>query len=344
MPSDFEREYKKYIESETPDLWSRIEAGIEAVDTKTVNENATGQVFAEVAETAAEGQAVNTDENRNDAGSYVNQNSSKVIRWGVFAKRAGQIAAAVALVFVAYALVQLLAKGGIRSSESAAPMADAAPAADSGVAYEAAAEAADTYDMAEAADDSAAYEDEAYEAADEAPAMAEAAQAPVSSDASEADLSADNSIREAEKYGKNSLKAESGAAASFEAADGDISMKEGTEMILMIGDKEIGVEWEDNDSVRALKDMAAEGPLTIDMSMYGGFEQVGSLGLSLPSDDERIETESGDIVLYSGDQLVVFYGSNTWSYTRLGRITGLSDKEIEKLLSEGDVSITLTVE
>ena len=77
------------------------------------------------------------------------------------------------------------------------------------------------------------------------------------------------------------------------------------------------------------------------MSMYGGFEQVGSLGMNLPRDDEQTTTQAGDIVLYSGNQIVVFYGSNSWAYTRLGKITDKSAKELKDLLGSKDVIITL---
>ena len=76
---------------------------------------------------------------------------------------------------------------------------------------------------------------------------------------------------------------------------------------------------------------------------YGGFEQVGSLGSSLPRNDEQTTTDFGDIVLYSGDQIVIFYGPNSWAYTRLGHI--LADKEImEEALGNGDVTIELVSE
>ena len=78
------------------------------------------------------------------------------------------------------------------------------------------------------------------------------------------------------------------------------------------------------------------------MSPYGGFEQVGSLGTSLPRNDVQTVTEAGDIVLYSGSNIVVFYGSNSWAYTRLGKITGLSQEELEELLGTGDISITVS--
>ena len=113
--------------------------------------------------------------------------------------------------------------------------------------------------------------------------------------------------------------------------------------MLKIDDTEIAVRWEDNESVEALKDLIREAPLTINMSMYGGFEQVGSLGTSLPRNDVQTTTEAGDIVLYSGNQIVVFYGSNSWAYTRLGHVE-LSAPEMSDLLSHGDVTITLYFE
>lgn len=113
-------------------------------------------------------------------------------------------------------------------------------------------------------------------------------------------------------------------------------------MTLKIGEREVQVSWEDNDSVDDLKKLAASG-LTIKMSMYGGFEQVGPIGQSIARDDEQIATAPGDIVLYSGDQIVVFYGSNSWEYTRLGKIN-MSEDELTELLGNGDVTITLSVE
>ena len=107
---------------------------------------------------------------------------------------------------------------------------------------------------------------------------------------------------------------------------------------MKINDVPVSVEWEDNESVKAL---AERLPLTVKMHMYGGFEQVGSLGRSLPRNDKRITTHAGDIVLYSGNQIVIFYGSNTWAYTRLGRITGKSPSELADLLGKSDAAITL---
>ena len=130
-----------------------------------------------------------------------------------------------------------------------------------------------------------------------------------------------------------------GLAASAE----NTTVQEGdNDMQMMIGETPVTVAWEDNASVEALRALAAEG-LTIEMSMYGGFEQVGSIGQSLPRDDAQTTTTSGDIVLYSGNQLVVFYGSNSWAYTRLGHITDQTPEQMKALLGSGDVTITLSM-
>ena len=116
-----------------------------------------------------------------------------------------------------------------------------------------------------------------------------------------------------------------------------------TNMQMRIDGTPVAVAWEDNESVSALRELAASG-LAIQMSMYGGFEQVGSIGRRLPSADQQTTTAPGDIVLYSGDQLVVFYGSNSWAYTRLGRITDKDPGEMRELLGNGDVTITLALD
>ena len=120
----------------------------------------------------------------------------------------------------------------------------------------------------------------------------------------------------------------------------ETTVTEDSEMILAIDGTEVPVIWEDNTSVEELEGLAASG-LTIEMSMYGGFEQVGPVGSTITSSDVQITTSPGDIVLYSGAQLVVFFGSNSWSYTRLGRID-LPSEEITELLSGSDVTITIT--
>ncbi len=162
-------------------------------------------------------------------------------------------------------------------------------------------------------------------------------------------------IAELEEISKDYVKA------AYVGGDGTLSVKDATliqqyaaeiinhfpseeqseEMKMTINDTPVTVEWEDNEAAAALKVAVKSKPITIQMSMYGGFEQVGSLGMTLPRNDTRITTSPGDVILYSGNQLVVFYGSNTWSYTRLGHITDKSQQELTQLLSNGNVTITL---
>ena len=110
---------------------------------------------------------------------------------------------------------------------------------------------------------------------------------------------------------------------------------------LMVDGQEIDVIWEENASVNALKEMAESGDIVINLSKYGGFEQFGEIGKTLPSNDKRITTKPGDIILYNSDSVVMFYGSNTWSYTRLGKVQGMSDEELTDLLGNKDVIITI---
>ncbi len=113
-------------------------------------------------------------------------------------------------------------------------------------------------------------------------------------------------------------------------------------MTLQIGNNTFTATLENNDAVDVLVDMMREEPVVIQMSDYSGFEKVGSLGTSLPASNKQTTTQSGDIVLYNGNQIVIFYGSNSWSYTRLGRIDDLSGWE--DALGSGDVTVTFSLE
>ena len=97
----------------------------------------------------------------------------------------------------------------------------------------------------------------------------------------------------------------------------------------------------DNQGAEALADLLTDGPLTLSLEDYGGFEKVGSLGQSLPTSNTHITTQSGDSVLYQGSQIVLFYGSNSWSYTRLGQVTDLTGWQ--EALGHGDVTVTLSL-
>lgn len=97
----------------------------------------------------------------------------------------------------------------------------------------------------------------------------------------------------------------------------------------------------DNQGAEALADLLTDGPLTLSLEDYGSFEKVGSLGQSLPTSNTHITTQSGDIVLYQGNQIVLFYGSNAWSYTPLGQVTDLTGWQ--EALGHGDVTVTFSL-
>ena len=99
---------------------------------------------------------------------------------------------------------------------------------------------------------------------------------------------------------------------------------------------------EQNTAVDSLVEMLRDGPLTLELSDYAGFEKVGPLGTSLPTSNQQTTTLAGDIVLYQGNQIVMFYGSNSWSYTRLGHIDDLTGWE--EALGSGDVTVTFSLE
>ena len=112
-------------------------------------------------------------------------------------------------------------------------------------------------------------------------------------------------------------------------------------MNVQVGDYTFTATLENNTAVKELTDMMKEGPVTIQMSDYSGFEKVGPLGTSLTANNSQTTTNAGDIVLYSGNNIVMFYGSNSWSYTRIGRIDDLTDWE--KALGSGNITAVFTL-
>ena len=113
------------------------------------------------------------------------------------------------------------------------------------------------------------------------------------------------------------------------------------DMKLYIDDVEVDVIWEDNNSVNAIKELAKNGGLSINTHQYGGFEQVGEIGQNIVSENVQMTTEPGDIVLYNDSNIVIFYGSNSWSYTKLGIIVGKTDEELKNLLNKNSVVLKI---
>ncbi len=112
-------------------------------------------------------------------------------------------------------------------------------------------------------------------------------------------------------------------------------------MTLQIGNSSFTATLENNPAVDAFVEMMNDSPVIIQMNDYSGFEKVGSLGTNLPADDKQTTTHAGDIVLYNENQIVIFYGSNSWSYTRLGKIDDLSGWE--DALGSGDITVTFSL-
>ncbi|MCH5263769.1 MAG: hypothetical protein J1F42_12735 [Lachnospiraceae bacterium] len=112
-------------------------------------------------------------------------------------------------------------------------------------------------------------------------------------------------------------------------------------MNVQVGDYTFTATLENNTAVDELVEMMKEGPVTISMSDYSGFEKVGSLGRSLTTSNSQTTTDAGDIVLYNGNNIVMFYGSNSWSYTRIGKIDDLTDWK--KALGSGSITAVFTL-
>ncbi len=119
--------------------------------------------------------------------------------------------------------------------------------------------------------------------------------------------------------------------------------KEITTMYIYINDNKLEVTLAKNSSTDALAEILKNGDIIYTADDYGGFEKVGDLGHTLPTENSRITTQAGDVILYSGNQIVLFYGSNTWSYTRLGKINGYSASELRALLGASNGSTRVRI-
>ncbi len=102
------------------------------------------------------------------------------------------------------------------------------------------------------------------------------------------------------------------------------------------GENTLAIRPENNSSADAFLELLKDGDITVEMRDYGGFEKVGSLGMELPTNDERITTEPGDVILYQGNQITIYYDTNSWNFTRLGKVQGISPEELRDVLGDGD--------
>ena len=186
-----------------------------------------------------------------------------------------------------------------------------------------------------------AAEDAAEPAQDESPVTADAEKpaaggSPVSDDAKDGDSKQNiqPAPTEVEPSWPEGL---SGSSEAYETGSG----QEEPMLKITVGDYELSAVFEDNSSAEEFRELLAQGPVTVEMEDYGGFEKVGALGATLTRNDTQITTEPGDVILYQGSQITIYYGTNTWSFTRLARIdnsTGLQEK-----LGDGTVAVTFSL-
>lgn len=117
-----------------------------------------------------------------------------------------------------------------------------------------------------------------------------------------------------------------------------------TEMKITFNNHSYIVKLVDNSSTRALIELLEKGPITVEMEDYGNFEKVGPLPQNLPRNDQQITTTAGDIILYQGRQFVIYYDTNSWNFTRLGKIENVTSAELKTALGSGSVIVTLLLE
>lgn len=125
------------------------------------------------------------------------------------------------------------------------------------------------------------------------------------------------------------------------AVSGEDSMDELVKV--KINDKVFDVKLENNSATQELIKTLEKGNVTVNAKEYGGFEKVGDLGFSLPTNDENMGTQPGDIVLYQGNQISLFYGSHSWSYTKLGKIDNVDSNNLKEVLGSGDVTLEFSL-
>lgn len=121
-------------------------------------------------------------------------------------------------------------------------------------------------------------------------------------------------------------------------------MESNTIKLTIEGDKTFTATLVDNSSTQALKEQLAKGDITVEMEDYANMEKVGSLGIRLPRNDRQTTTGPGDLILYQGHNLVIYYDTNSWNFTRLGKIDNTSQAELKAALGKGDVKVTLSLE
>lgn len=138
--------------------------------------------------------------------------------------------------------------------------------------------------------------------------------------------------------------AESSTEPTTEATSPDTDKEETQMLHIQAGESEFTATWADNSSVDALKELLAEGPLTLTMSDYAQMEKGADLGVRLPQNNQQMNTTAGDIILYQGRTLVIYYDQNSWSLTPIAKIEGVDAEKLRAALGDGDVTVTFSLE
>ncbi len=155
-------------------------------------------------------------------------------------------------------------------------------------------------------------------------------------------FSSDAETEEAKKSETGAVQTEVQPTQSMQAS----TEQEVTEMKMKIqvGDTTFTATLAENSSVDALKELMADGPLTLNMSDYAGMEKGAELGVTLPQNNEQMNTQAGDIILYQGRTFVIYYDTNSWSLTPIGKIDDVDAESLRAVLGTGDVTVTLSID
>lgn len=140
-------------------------------------------------------------------------------------------------------------------------------------------------------------------------------------------------------------ESEAAGESTEEVTESENTVEAGKEKAILkitVGEYELSAVLEQNRSAEEFRELLEKGPVTVTMEDYGGFEKVGPLGTTLPRSDQQITTEPGDVILYQGNQITIYYGTNSWNFTRLAKITDPTD--LQAKLGEGTVQVTFSLE
>ena len=124
---------------------------------------------------------------------------------------------------------------------------------------------------------------------------------------------------------------------------GSDNMIEEKEIKLIIDNKELIISLENNSSSKALIEKLKKSNIIVEASDYGNFEKVGNLGFDLPTNDKKITTIPGDIILYQGNQISIYYDTNTWTFTKLGHIKKITQEELKEILDKENLKMELSL-